>query len=210
MLYPAELRALRLIVSLNLVETEIKIPFPGTPQAARDLIERHGYAASGPRLLETDQLFDRGSAELKNADQLLRLRRSGSVSTVTYKGPATRERYKSREEIEFDVSDASAFELVLHRLGYTPGFRYEKYRTKFAAEPGIITIDETPIGVFLELEGPVDWIDSTALRLGFTPSEYSTASYAALYREYLRSHEGAPANMVFNASNTPHPLRKDT
>ena len=93
---------------------------------------------------------------LRNADQLLRLRRSGARSTVTYKGPAKRERYKSREEIEFDVSDASAFELVLDRLGYTPGFRYEKYRTKFAApEPGIITIDETPIGVFLELEGPV-------------------------------------------------------
>jgi adenylate cyclase class 2 len=193
-----------------LVETEIKIPFAGTPQAARELIERHGYAASGPRTLETDQLFDHGASEMKNADQLLRLRRSGSVSTVTYKGPATRERYKSREEIEFDVSDASAFELVLHRLGYTPGFRYEKYRTKFASESGIVTIDETPIGVFLELEGPADWIDSTALRLGFTSSDYSTASYAALYREYLSAHEGAPTNMVFNASNAPYQRRKDT
>jgi adenylate cyclase, class 2 len=194
-----------------MVETEIKIPFPGDPQQARDLIERHGYAVHEPRTLESDQIFDHAAAELKNADQLLRLRRAGSQFTVTYKGPATRERHKSREEIEFDVSDASAFELVLNRLGYTPGFRYEKYRTKFAAPaapsgsmaPGIITIDETPIGVFLELEGPADWIDSTALRLGFAPNEYCTSSYAALYRDYLGSHEGAPVNMVFNTGNAP-------
>jgi adenylate cyclase, class 2 len=180
-----------------MVETEVKIPFAGDLRQASDLMERHGYTVSEPRTLECDQIFDHAAADLKNADQLLRLRRSGSRATVTYKGPATRERYKSREEIEFDVSDASAFELVLNRLGYTPGFRYEKYRTKFAAGPGVITVDETPIGVFLELEGPEDWIDSTALRLGLAPSEYCTASYAALYREYLRFHQGAPKNMVF-------------
>jgi adenylate cyclase class 2 len=184
-----------------MVETEVKIPFPGAPHDAHALIERSGYVVTEPRTLESDQLFDHPSADLKRGDQLLRLRRAGAHSTVTYKGPAARERYKSREEIEFDVSDPSAFELVLNRLGYVPGFRYEKYRTKFAAAPGLITIDETPIGVFLELEGPADWIDSTALRLGFSPSEYSTASYAALYREYLRLHEGAPQNMVFAVGN---------
>jgi adenylate cyclase class 2 len=201
MLYPAELRALRLIVSLiSMIETEIKIPFDQDPAAARALIERHGYIVKQPRTIESDQLFDHPSADLRNADQLLRLRRSGSHSTVTYKGPASRERYKSREEIEFDVSDPDAFELVLNRLGYTKGFRYEKYRTKFAAPAagsGLITIDETPIGVYLELEGPAYWIDETAARLGFSESQYSTASYAALYREYLRLHEGAPVNMVF-------------
>jgi adenylate cyclase class 2 len=189
-----------------MVETEVKIPFPGDPRQARDLLERHGYAIASPRTLEADQIFDRGAAELRTADQLLRLRRAGSLFTVTYKGPALRERYKSREEIEFDVSDPIKFELVLNRLGYTPGFRYEKYRTKFAApqeELGIASIDETPIGVFLELEGPTDWIDSTALRLGFSPAEYCTSSYAALYREFLLSHQGAPVNMVFTASGKP-------
>jgi adenylate cyclase class 2 len=202
MLYPAELRALRLIVSLvfgTVTETEIKIRFGSTAEDARGMIERHGYAVIEPRTLESDQVFDRGDAELRGADQLLRLRRAGSRATVTYKGPATRERHKSREEIEFDVSDAANFELVVHRLGYTPRFRYQKYRTKFGApgEAGIVTIDETPIGVFLELEGPAEWIDQTAARLGFAPSEYCTASYAALYREYVRSNEGCTPDMVF-------------
>jgi adenylate cyclase class 2 len=186
-----------------MVETEVKIPFRGDPAAACQLIEDLGYTPSTPRTLETDQLFDHAKSELKNSDQLLRLRRYGPLSTVTYKGPATRERYKSREEIEFDVSDPSNFELVLNRLGYTPGFRYEKYRTKFSVDGGLITIDETPIGVFLELEGPAAWIDTIAERLGYSPADYSTASYAALYRDYLRSHPGAPANMVFGDRGTP-------
>jgi adenylate cyclase class 2 len=195
-----------------MTEVEIKIPFDRSPREARDLIERSGYVLHEPRVLESDQIFDRGVGELRNGDQLLRLRRSGVRSTVTYKGPAARGRHKSREEIEFDVSDAAAFELVLDRLGYTPRFRYEKYRSKFQApgEPGIVTIDETPIGVFLELEGPADWIDSTAARLGFSSSQYSTASYAALYREYLRSHDGAPENMVFQTSVGPTIHEKDT
>jgi adenylate cyclase class 2 len=196
-----------------MIETEVKIRFERGADDARAMIERHGYLVLEPRTLESDRIFDRGVSDLKTADQLLRLRRSGSRSTVTYKGPANRQRYKSREEIEFDVSDPDAFELVLDRLGYTPRFRYEKFRTKFAApaqEPGIITIDETPMGVFLELEGEAGWIDRTAARLGFEPSEYCTVSYAALYKEYLLSHEGAPADMVFNSSDLPEVPKKDT
>lgn len=118
---------------------------------------------------------------------------------MTYKGPGRRERHKSREEIEFEVSNPENFHQVLERLGYTPGFRYEKYRTKFAAsgEPGIVTIDETPIGVFLELEGPAQWIDRTAARLGLSEAEYLTHSYAALYQEYRRSKPHAPPDMIF-------------
>ena len=195
-----------------MVETEVKIPFAGDPQQARALIERHGYTVSEPRTLESDQLFDHPGAELKAADQLLRLRRSGARSTVTYKGPAARERYKSREEIEFDVSDASNFELVLNRLGYTPGFRYEKYRTKFAGtpEPGIITIDETPIGVYLEIEGPKRWIDQVARALGYTTREYITASYGRLYLGWCEAHGRDPGDMVFRNARPPLDTKKTT
>ena len=187
-----------------MTETEIKIPFERGPEEARKLIERHGYEVIEPRTLESDEVFDHGVSSLKNTGQLLRLRRAGSVATVTYKGPPTPGRHKSREEIEFDVSDPKAFELVLERLGFSPSFRYEKFRTKFAApsEPGIITIDETPIGVYLELEGEANWIDNTAARLGFVHAQYCTASYAALYREYLRSHEGSGRDMVFGEKDT--------
>jgi adenylate cyclase class 2 len=186
-------------------ETEIKLQWDGTAEEAQALIESKGYVLSEPRTLEDDQLFDLRSGGLRQTDQILRLRRNVSPqldlhAMVTYKGPAKREVYKSREEIEFDVSDPDAFTLVLDRLGYYPGFRYEKYRTKFArsSEPGIVTLDETPIGVYLELEGPQYWIDSTAARLGFPVARFLNISYAALYRKYRDQHPDAPANMIFD------------
>jgi len=190
------------------IETEIKLRWDGDAHSARAHIEAHGYRATGPRTLEADQLFDRASGELRRAGQILRLRIAGVRSTATYKGPvdAGAGPYKSREEIEFDLTDASAFEEVLARLGYQRVFHYEKYRTKFAGgeQPtqgeegeGIVTLDETPIGIFIELEGPKYWIDAVAGGLGFGRGQYLTASYAALYSEYKAAHAEAPPDMTF-------------
>jgi adenylate cyclase, class 2 len=155
-------------------------------------------------------LFDRGR-ELRDSDQLLRLRQTRAHARdqiqdralVTYKGPGAKGIHKSREEIEFDVSDPETFTLVLERLGYYPSFRYEKYRTKFASagEPGFITVDETPIGIFLELEGAPDWIDQTAARLGYPPAKYLTSSYASLYKDFRLAHLGEPENMTFGEAD---------
>ncbi len=187
----------------NMTETEIKVRWEGDAGSALAHIQARGYRASGPRLLEADQLFDRAAGDLRQAGQVLRLRMSGAKVTVTYKGPPKVGPYKTREEIEFDVSDPHAFELVLARLGYQRVFRYEKFRTKFAAgegpadKQGEVTLDETPIGVFMELEGPGYWIEAAAEGLGFSREKFVTASYAALYVEYRKTHTDAPADMVF-------------
>jgi adenylate cyclase, class 2 len=180
------------------IETEIKIRWTRPVADACELFEGHGYRLKTPRTLEADQLFDRNGGELYRAGQILRLRRAGARATVTYKGPFKRGRHKSREEIEFDVSNPSAFESTLSRLGYEPGFGYEKYRTTYSTdEQGIVTIDETPIGVFLEFEGPPEWIDRTTARMGFAAAEYLTMSYATLYQDYRRKNPGASADMKF-------------
>jgi adenylate cyclase class 2 len=182
---------------IAVLETEIKLRWTGDAASAYHRLETLGYSPSGPRLLEADQLFDRESGDLSRGAQTLRLRKSGGRATATYKGPPKAGPYKSREEIEFDVSDAEAFETVLARLGYQRAFRYEKFRTKYSAGEGLITVDETPVGNFLELEGPGYWIDETATRLGFSRDQYSTASYAAIYREFRSAHADAPKDMVF-------------
>ncbi|HTS75313.1 MAG TPA: class IV adenylate cyclase [Bryobacteraceae bacterium] len=186
------------------LEIEVKIPYADGAEAARRLIESRGLVVKAPRSFEANTLFDRESRELRHAGQLLRLRRVGNLSRVTYKGPALGGRYKSREEIEFDVSNPDRFAQVLERLGYSPGLRYEKFRTTFAVpgEPGEVTLDETPIGVFLELEGDPEWIDRTAARLGFSAAEYVTRSYAVLYEQYRAKHPDAPENMIFDSAGS--------
>jgi len=87
-------------------------------------------------------------------------------------------------------------------LGFKPVFRYEKYRREFAQgnnSHGVVTLDETPIGDFLELEGPGDWIDETASRLGFSPENYSLESYGRLYQNYCERKGVKAQNMVFTS-----------
>lgn len=192
------------------IETEIKLPMKRGAGPARLLIETHGYREILPRTLQVDQVFDFPDRALRQSGRLLRVRSenvpAGNKSAIfTYKGPTlSGGLHKSREEMETSAGDARTLELILARLGLVPSFRYEKYRTTYRAsdEPGVVALDETPIGVFLELEGPAPWIDATALRLGFTTGEYVVASYAALYRDFLTNHEGSP-DMLFQDHQGP-------
>ena len=191
-------------------EVEVKLHWRGTATEARAHIEAAGYSVSEARALQVDQLFDRGDRELRNTGQTLRLRQAANKAIVTYKGPAESSRYKEREEIEFIVDSAENVQTVLSRLGYQPGFRYEKVRTTFTNKDaaGLITLDETPIGVYLELEGPGDWIDQTAQTLGFGVEQYVTDSYAVLYRNYRAKNPTAPPDMIFNDGEQHSTLKK--
>jgi adenylate cyclase class 2 len=113
-------------------------------------------------------------------------------------------RYKIREELELEVSDAGALTKIFEGLGMAGWFRYEKYRTTYAlgkshgwAKGLLIELDETPVGTFLELEGPVEAIDHAAEELGFTKGDYINKSYLALYVEECRKRGDEPRHMLF-------------
>ena len=172
-------------------ETEIKLPVKDA-RSARRLLRMAGFVVSRPRVFEANTVFDTPEQSLRTASRLLRIREAGRVATITYKGVPQVGKHKSREELEIHIDKAAAMTAIVERLGYRPVFRYEKYRTEFhqARRAGVATLDETPIGVFLELEGTPQWIDRTARRLGFQESDYITDSYGADLPGLVRS-EGA-------------------
>ena len=183
-------------------ETEIKLAIAHVEEAVARIEER-GFAVAKPRVFERNLVFDNARNELRKSRQLLRLRDAGGHATLTYKGaPADGGKHKSREERETGVADFAEMKIVLERLGYAVGFVYEKFRTEFTrpGTPVTITLDETPIGNFLEIEGPPASIDETAHQLGFEESDYITGSYGALYAEWSAKNPGAPANMEFTGS----------
>jgi adenylate cyclase class 2 len=180
-------------------EIEIKLAVSGADEGRR-LLRAAGFRLSKRRVFEANTLFDTSRQTLRRAGRLLRVRQAGRLGTLTYKGPAAIGKYKDREELEVQTSDPPRLTEMLARLDFRPVFRYEKYRTEYrrGGETGLATLDETPVGVFLELEGAPGWIDRNARRLGFREAGYITASYGALYAEYCRKHGVRPTHMTFS------------
>jgi len=180
-------------------EIEVKISVPSAG-AARKRIREAGFRVHVARVFEVNVLWDTADLRLRAQGKLLRLRDAGGKSTLTFKGKSRDTRYKVREEVETRVESGAAVNRVLQELDLTPVFRYEKYRTEYSGgtAQGVVTLDETPIGVYLEIEGPARWIDRTAKKLGFSPADYITASYGALYLQYCGAHGIPPSNMVFS------------
>jgi adenylate cyclase, class 2 len=183
-------------------ETEIKLAAPDAASALARL-EAAGFRVSKPRVFESNVVLDGEGLPLRCSGRLLRLREAGGANILTYKGPADAGKHKSREELELEIPSAATMTAILERLGFTPAFRYEKFRTEFrlsSAPAGIATLDETPIGVYMELEGEPEWIDAMAQRLGFSEAGYITTSYARLYLEWCERKGIAPTHMVFAGS----------
>ena len=118
--------------------------------------------------------------------------------------------YKVRDEIEMEIADAGTLTKIFEGLGMRGWFRYEKYRTTFRmpaskawAKGLLIEVDETPIGTFVELEGPAPAIDRAAEELGYSKHDYVLKNYLRLYMEDCRRRGEQPRDMVF--SNTKKP-----
>jgi adenylate cyclase class 2 len=175
------------------VESEIKLRTDG-PEAARAAVAALGATLERARHLEDNVLYEDAASSLYAAGQALRLRRAEGRAIVTYKGPRQErsDGVKSRAETEIEVSDGDAFHSILTALGYHKAFRYQKYRETYRWREVEIVIDETPIGTYLEIEGPVDVIHEAARALGRGPADYIGDSYAALFFA-----SGGTGDMVF-------------
>ncbi|MBZ5626119.1 MAG: class IV adenylate cyclase [Acidobacteriia bacterium] len=182
-------------------ETEIKLAVPDA-NTARRVLRAAGFRVCKRRVFEANIVFDTPAMALRNAGLLLRVRQAGSVRTLTYKGRPTPSKHKSREELELIIPDARVMGAILEGIGFRPAFRYEKFRTEYRQHRsgGVAMLDETPVGVYLELEGNAAWIDRTARKLGFSEQNYITVSYGALYLEWCRRLGIKPGDMVFDAA----------
>lgn len=119
--------------------------------------------------------------------------------------PSRDGRHKVREEMETALPDGATVQRIFEGLGLRGWFRYEKYRTTYVlparqgwAKGLLIELDETPIGTFVELEGPEAAIDRAAKELGFSQREYVLKNYLVLYLEECKRKGEQPTNMLFS------------
>jgi adenylate cyclase class 2 len=203
-------------------EIEVKLRVADVPAMLRKL-ENLG-ARYESRVLERNTLYDTPDSDFRRRGALLRIRvetqaprrdarpskRSRKPSAtgnhrviLTSKAPAiassaSDRRYKEKLERELIVPGSpTSWDRALRSLGLRPGFRYEKYRSTFRLPHLALELDETPIGVFLELEGLPLAIDRAARALGYSSRDYYCGSYWDVYVADCRRRGVTPRNMVW-------------
>lgn len=178
------------------LEREIKLRFESAAEA-RAAVLAAGCTPLHGRRLQGDSLLDTDDEQLRRRRCVLRVRVENGKSRVTFKGPVQPSLMKLREEQETLVGDGEVLLTIFAELGLHIWFRYEKYREEFSHEDVIVAIDETPVGVFVEIEGGEQGIEGMAALLGRTRADYIVDSYRSLFLQHREALGLTASDMVF-------------
>jgi adenylate cyclase class 2 len=180
-------------------EIEVKIAVSSL-SAVRDRLIAAGATMRAEVHAESNVLFDDLDRKLSGGGRTIRLRRTSpdGRAILTYKGPARFQGgAKIREERETEIANPDETEAILAGLGLAPRFRYDKRREEWDCEGTAVALDETPIGLFVEIEGDPAAIRRVVARLALDASESIPYSYAELYARRRREDPALPPDMVF-------------
>ena len=182
------------------VEREIKLRYDSV-ESARAAVLAAGATPLLGRRLQEDALLDTEDESLRRRRCVLRVRLENGKSRITFKGPVQPSEMKVRDELETIIGDGVLLLRIFEELGFHIWFRYEKYREEFSHEEVIVAIDETPVGVFVEIEGSEQGITTMARALGRRPDDYVLDSYRGLFLKYREQYGLDGTDMVFDRAD---------
>lgn len=180
-------------------ELEVKFPV-ASAEAVEARVQGLGAVLEQARRFERNLRFDKPSGKLSKARQVLRLRQNGDRAILTFKSDRnSSDTLADREEIETDVSDFERTRLILERLGFEVDFIYEKFRAIYTLDDCGIFIDHTPIGDYVEIEGPDEAaIQTAADRIGLDWGTRLGQGYRALFKAWKERTGFSGRDMTFN------------
>jgi adenylate cyclase, class 2 len=179
-------------------EIEIKFQIDDLPALRRSL-KRAAFKQITRSTHEMNVLYDLPGKQLRKRGELLRLRKYGETWVLTHKAKGKVGRHKARVELETHVEKGQQMDSILTALGFSPTFRYEKFRAEWGDGTGHVVLDKTPIGNFGEIEGPPRWIDRTARALGIKTTSYITQTYTDLFFAWKHRTASKASEMTFRA-----------
>lgn len=172
------------------IEIEAKIKVDSLEVIAEKLAELGAEFLS--ERIQKDYYFDDENETLTGTDKCLRLRRqlAGKDEKIflTYKGAREKARYKRRQEVDIEVSEADAVKKLLSALGYKKTLVVKKSRQIWRFSGCEIALDHLPLlGKFVEIEGRNEkTIAAVQKKLGLADLQHIRESYATLMAEKLR------------------------
>lgn len=141
---------------------EVEVKFPMSDGSASVLSKlQHLGATVGEEIVQADHYFNHPVRDFARTDEALRIRSVGNQNWVTWKGPKTDSRTKTRREIELPLGDGTQTAEQLSEVLQILGFRsvtivrktralHELIRNGHRFEIAIDEVDE--LGSFLEVE----------------------------------------------------------
>lgn len=188
--------------AMGAVETEIKFQVKD-PVLLETQLSASGFHLVTPRSFESNVLYDTADRGLRSKRELVRIRNYAGRWLLTHKripdSGVGEDRHKHRVETETELSDGTALAEVFLSIGLIPVFRYEKWRSEWSDGEGHCVVDETPLGVFAELEGEASWIDRVAEQLAIAPEEQLTLSYGRLFDQWRERTGSTAQDLTFEA-----------
>jgi adenylate cyclase class IV len=79
-----------------------------------------------------------------------------------------------------------------------PVFRAQKYREEYDLGDASVTVDETPVGAFVEIEATPTVIERVAGLLRKTPADYRLESYPRIYLAWCAANGRPPGDMLID------------
>jgi adenylate cyclase, class 2 len=172
----------------NNTEIEIKLYVPHL-ELVQVRLERVGAKLTAARVYERNVRYENAEKSLTPNGIVVRLRQDSRVRLTYKEGSSVQEDVVSRTEVEVEVSDFNAMQIILGKLGYHPHMIYEKYRTTYELDDAEIVLDEMPYGSFVEVEGDKDSIETVIKRLELVSAPRYPGSYTTLF-ERVKGHLG--------------------
>lgn len=176
----------------RIIEKEVKYCITD-PASLIERLKFHKAIFVGYRFEKTIRV-DKKGWELSNSGTFIRLR-SGFKNTLTLKKARTQNSEVSeRMELEIEIDDIDSCYKLLQEIGLNESLVMEKYRMTWEINGTIITIDELPFGIYVEIEGAIQNIKIISQLLDLDYEKRIILTYWELYNELMESYQNEKYN----------------
>lgn len=134
-----------------MLEIEIKSSCDDLELLKEKIIKSGGIFESSE--IEHDVYYNHPCRDFKKTDEAFRIRHSGNLTFLTYKGPKIGEKTKTRFEKEILIGSAEDLNIILNKLGFEEAGEIIKERETYKLSGITVCLDKVNgLGSYAELE----------------------------------------------------------
>jgi adenylate cyclase class 2 len=182
-------------MSKDYIEKEIKVKVEN-PKQLLSLLAELKAEKKGEGFQRTTRM-DTPDLNLEKQGTFLRVRTGGKDIVTLKKKIKSKGELFERMELETEVKDPELLADIFANLGFTKRFIMEKYRIDYSYKNTKISVDELPFGVYVEIEGEPEDIQSVARELNLNLSKKIVVTYWDLFEEHKKQTGQTGENIVF-------------